>query len=85
MSITNGKPNINLRLLTEREKEIFELIKANPNLSIQEISNILSVSVAAVNGTLRSLKQKSYIKRSDSEDNDNWIVLIWTGIKCKFR
>ena len=76
MSITNGKQNIKLRLLTEREKVIFELIKANPKLSAPEIKIILSLSAATVNNTLRSLKQKEYIKRSDSENRDNWIVLI---------
>lgn len=62
-------------LLTEREKEVFELIKSNPNLTTNEIKEILYVSVATVNNSLRSLKQKGYIMHSDSEEKDKWIIL----------
>ncbi len=62
-------------MLTEREKEVYELIKSNPNLITNEIKEILSISVATVNNTLRSLKQKNYIKRNDLEEKDKWIIL----------
>lgn len=62
-------------MLTEREKEIFELIKSNQDISIPEISEMLSISVATINCTLRSLKHKDYVKRSGPDGNGRWIVL----------
>ena len=66
---------VEIGLLTEREKEIFELIKYNPNLTIPEITKTIDVSVATVNSTLRSLKQKGYIKHSEADAIRKWIVL----------
>ena len=54
-------------MLTEREKEMFELIKSNPNIAIAEITETINISVATVNSTLRSLKQKGYIKHSEAD------------------
>ena len=62
-------------MLTEREKEVFELIKSNPKVTTNEMKETLSISVATVNNSLRSLKQKGYIKHSDSEEKDKWIIL----------
>ena len=66
---------VKVDLLTEREEKVLELIKANPNLTANEIKELLTISVATVNNTLRSLKQKDYIKHSDSEEKDKWIIL----------
>ena len=64
-----------VKRFVDRKKEVFELIKSNPNLTINEIKETLSISVATVNNTLRSLKQKNYIKRNDLEEKDKWIIL----------
>ena len=75
MSISKIRRKARMSVLTEREKEIFELIKKNPKLKASEIKKILSLSSATINCTLRSLKQKEYIKRSDLEERDEWIIL----------
>ena len=62
-------------MLTEREKEIFELIESNRNISIPEIATTLYIPVATVNCTLRSLKHKGYIRRNDPGMSNDWIVL----------
>ena len=62
-------------MLTEREKEIFELIKLNRNISIPEIATMFHILVATVNCTLRSLNHKGYIRRNDPGMNNDWIVL----------
>ena len=62
-------------MLTEREKEIFELIKLNRNISIPEIATMLYIPVATVNCTLRSLKHKGYIRRNDPGMSNDWIML----------
>lgn len=62
-------------MLTEREKEIFELIKSNQNISIPEIAEMLSISVATINRTLRSLKHKNYVIHSGPDSNERWKVL----------
>ena len=72
---SKSSKNVGVILLTEREKEIYELIKSNQNITIGEMTETLSVSVAAVNGTLRSLKQKGYIKHSETDASRKWIVL----------
>ena len=46
---------------------MFELIKSNPNIAIAEITETINISVATVNSTLRSLKQKGYIKHSEAD------------------
>ena len=75
MSISKIRTKASMSVLTEREKEIFELIKKNPKLKASEIKKILSLSSATINSTLRSLKQKEYIKRSDLEERDEWVIL----------
>ena len=62
-------------MLTEKEKDIFELIKSDRNLSIVDIAEILSISVANVNSALRSLKQKEYIRHNDLDASDKWNIL----------
>lgn len=61
--------------MTDIEKEVFESIRFNPSISIVELAEKLSFSIATVNNSLRSLKQKNYIKRSESEMSKKWIVL----------
>lgn len=61
--------------LNKREEEVFETIKSNLDISIIEITKVLSVSESAINRAIRELKQKQYIKCDGSDKNGKWVVL----------
>ncbi len=73
--LVNDLVNDPVNNLTVREANIYKMIASNPDLSIPEIANILSVSESTVKRSIRSLKQKHYIERSGSDKNGKWIVL----------
>lgn len=47
--------------MSEREKEIFEILKKNPTLQQNEIADILKISRSAVATHIRSLNKKGFI------------------------
>jgi len=51
------------------------MIASNPDLTIPEIAQLLSVSDTTIKRTIRSLKQKQYIKHDGSNKDGKWVVL----------
>jgi ATP-dependent DNA helicase RecG len=55
--------------------KIIEMIIENPNITIPEMSNIMGLSVSAVEKQIRKLKQDKKIERFGSKKIGYWIVL----------
>jgi ATP-dependent DNA helicase RecG len=49
--------------LTDRQKEVVELIKGDNKLSVRKLAKKLDINVSAAQGHLDSLKQKRILKR----------------------
>lgn len=49
--------------LTQRQKELLSIIKANPKVSYRALSDMLSINQSAVSKHLNSLKKKGVLKR----------------------
>ena len=61
--------------LTERQKEILNLIKESPTITGKQMSETLSVSQRTIERDL-SVLQKMGILRHEGKDNDGaWIIL----------
>ncbi len=61
--------------LSEKEKEILDLLKQNCNLTRKEILNEVSFSMPTIDRILKSLQQKDFIKRVGSDKTGYWVVL----------
>jgi len=59
--------------LTKRQKEVFELIKADPGISRKQLSDKLGINQSAVQKHIVALKKKGVIYR-ESETTGYWII-----------
>ncbi|MCH8566912.1 MAG: putative DNA binding domain-containing protein [Balneolales bacterium] len=60
--------------LTPRQKEVYELIVANPKVSRKDLSEILGINESAVQKHTDALKKKKVIER-DGETTGKWIII----------
>ena len=61
--------------MNENENAILDLIKANPNLSAREISELLGIPFRSVQRYLSNLKEKKVIERAGSNKKGYWKVI----------
>jgi ATP-dependent DNA helicase RecG len=61
--------------LTERQKEVLELIKADPGISRKQLSEKLDINQSAVQKHIDALKKKGVIFR-ESETTGYWIIKV---------
>ena len=59
--------------LTERQKEILKLIKADPGISRKQLSDKLGINRSAIQKHIEALKKKGVIYRK-SETTGYWII-----------
>ena len=59
--------------LTERQKEILKLIKADPGISRKQLSDKLGINQSAIQKHIEALKKKGVIYR-ESETTGYWII-----------
>ena len=57
------------------EQKILQLIKADSNITVAEIATTVGVSTTSINNALKTLKEKSLIKRVGSNKTGHWKLL----------
>ena len=60
--------------LNKREESILELIRANPHITIEQLSALSNVSTRTIERNIRSLKKKEYLERNGSDVKGEWII-----------
>ncbi|MBR6084135.1 MAG: putative DNA binding domain-containing protein [Spirochaetales bacterium] len=61
-------------VLTIEESEILHLMRADPHISVREITERTGMSTGVVNGLVASLKNKGVLKREGARKNGFWII-----------
>jgi len=61
--------------LTERQKNICDIIKENPTISGRRMSEMLSVSQRTIERDLSALQKKGVLQRKGYAHDGVWIVL----------
>jgi predicted HTH transcriptional regulator len=61
--------------LTERQKEVLDLIKADPEISRKQLSEKLGINQSAIQKHIDALKKKGVIHR-ESETTGYWIIKV---------
>ncbi len=61
-------------MLTERQKEVFELIKNSPDISRSQLAHKLGINESAIQKHIDALKQKRAIE-SEGETTGFWKIL----------
>ena len=57
-----------------RQKRIIEEIASNPEITAEELTNIISVSLSTIKRNIRQLKEKNLLERKGSDKNGEWII-----------
>ena len=82
----NGTPNVGDNVgdnvgvmseikITERQKEIINMIKGSPSISAKQMSETLSVTSRTVERDLASLKAMGVLMRRGTDNDGEWIIL----------
>jgi len=61
--------------LTSDEQKVYDLVKENPKLTLEEIGDIIDKSSRTVQRIFNSLKERKLIERIDSNKSGSWKVL----------
>ena len=61
--------------LGENRQKIVQLIKNNPDITIQELSREVNISKTAIENNIRLLKQQGFIKRIGGDKGGRWEIL----------
>ena len=61
--------------VNKNDREIIEIIKKDPSITIREIANIIEVSEKTVFRSLAKLKRLGLVVRRDSDKNGYWEIL----------
>lgn len=72
---TGGQDGGQAEILTGRQKEVLELIKADPGISRKQLSQKLGINQSAVQKHIDALKKKGVIHR-ESETTGYWIIKV---------
>jgi ATP-dependent DNA helicase RecG len=62
------------QIMTGRQREILELIKQNPSISREELSNKLKINPSAIQKHISKLKEKGILKRIGADKGGYWEV-----------
>jgi len=69
-----GQDGGQVESLTSKQKEVLELIVANPKISRKELANKLGINESAVQKHTDALKKKKVIKR-EGETTGHWLII----------
>ena len=61
--------------VNERQQTILSIMKQSPSIIREDLANKLGISLATLKRELTSLRKESYITRSGSDKNGQWIVV----------
>ena len=67
--------NVSINVLLKREKQIIELIKQNPKITLSKIASICNVSEKTIQRDIAKLKKSGKIKRVGSFKSGYWEIL----------
>lgn len=66
---------VNKSSLTEREKRIIKLMRAEPGITRFKMAEALGCSEATIKRALRAMSEKKIIQRTGSDKKGEWIIL----------
>lgn len=69
------KNNYDYVKLNEIQKSILELIMDKPNITQEELSNLLGVTIKTISRNFRVLIDNNYIKRNGANKNGYWQII----------
>jgi predicted HTH transcriptional regulator len=61
--------------MTERQKEVYDLIKNNPSIGREAMAETLSINVSALRKRLDALRKKGIIERAGPAKGGYWKIL----------
>ncbi|MDE6033981.1 MAG: winged helix-turn-helix transcriptional regulator [Muribaculaceae bacterium] len=61
--------------LTDTQKNVFELIKANPAITHPEMARTLSLSIKTIERATKALREYGLLEREGSAKSGSWVVL----------
>ena len=73
-AVVGGQVGGQVESLTKKQKEVFELILANPKISRKELADTLGINESAVQKHTDALKKKKVIKR-EGETTGQWLII----------
>ena len=59
--------------LSETQEKIIKLIKDNPKISAQKISEVLGISSRAIEKQIKELKERNILSRTGSKKDGRWV------------
>ena len=62
--------------LNKTQRKIIELMKTNPNSTIEEMAKYAEVEPRTIERNIKSLKEKEIIERVGADKNGHWVVKI---------
>ena len=72
--VTQNAKNITVKL-TQKQKEILNLINENPHITQAEIASKLNIARETVNRNMQKLQEKKIIQRIGADKNGSWKIL----------
>lgn len=73
-NVYGGQVGGQVERLTARQKEVYDLIVANPKVSRKELAKILGINESAIQKHTDTLKTKKVIER-EGETTGQWIII----------
>jgi predicted HTH transcriptional regulator len=73
---TTGGPKGGPKIMTSRQKDIYDLIKGDPSISRNAMAVALSINVSALRKHLDALRAKGIIAREGPAKGGHWEILI---------
>lgn len=71
----SGSENVNATTTTKHADKILELIKENPQITVAEMAQKLSISKSTVERNLAKLSENGIIEREGSDKTGQWIII----------
>ena len=72
--VNEGVNHLSSRL-SAKEKEVYEIIKKDPSLSMSNMKTALGVSESTIYRAIKQLKEQEYIRREGSDKKGKWMIL----------
>lgn len=60
--------------LNDRRKKILDEMRNNPNITQEQLVQIIGIKITAIENNIRFLKENGYIERKDSKKTGYWKV-----------
>ena len=60
--------------LNKTQRKILEIIKENPNTTIEEMAQCVCVEKRTIERNIKTLKEKTIIDRIGADKNGHWII-----------